>query len=74
MLIKEHITFPFDDVLRRVSQLAFSSAKCANPNDHFFTFRIKSNRKDIYPQMASAITEFCRPSYGCTIVLRKKNG
>ena len=50
-------SLPFDDVLRRVSQLAFSSAKCANPNDPLFLhFRIKSNRKDIYPQMASAIT------------------
>lgn len=46
-----------EDVLRKVSQLAFSSAKCANPNDPLFLhFRIKSNRKDIYPQLASAIT------------------
>lgn len=47
-----------DNVLRRVSQLAFSSAKSANPNDPLFLhFRIKSNRKDIYPQLAAAITE-----------------
>jgi hypothetical protein len=51
-------SIPVDDVLRRVSQLAFSSAKCANPNDPLFLhFRIKSNRKDIYPQLSSAIME-----------------
>lgn len=51
-------SLPIEDVLRKVSQLAFSSAKCANPNDPLFLhFRIKSNRKDVYPQLASAITD-----------------
>ena len=51
-------SIPIDNALRTISQLAFSSAKCANPNDPLFLhFRIKSNRKDIYPQLAAAITE-----------------
>ena len=49
-------SIPIDKVLQRVSQLAFSSAKCANPGDPLFLhFRIKSNRKDVYPALTSAI-------------------
>ena len=49
-------SIPIDKVLQRVSQLAFSSAKCANPGDPLFLhFRIKSNRKDVYPPLTSAI-------------------
>ena len=36
-------SIPIDKVMQRVSQLAFSSAKCANPDDPLFLhFRIKS--------------------------------
>ena len=49
-------SIPIDKVMQRVSQLAFSSAKCANPDDPLFLhFRIKSNRKDVYPPLAAAI-------------------
>lgn len=49
-------SIPIDKVMQRVSQLAFSSAKCANPDDPLFLhFRIKSNRKDVYPPLATAI-------------------
>ncbi len=49
-------SIPIDKVMQRVSQLAFSSAKCANPDDPLFLhFRIKSNRKDVYAPLAAAI-------------------
>ena len=49
-------SIPIDKVMQKVSQLAFSSAKCANPGDPLFLhFRIKSNRKDVYPPLATAI-------------------
>jgi len=49
-------SIPIEEVLNKVSNLAFSSGTCANPGDPLFLhFRIKSNRQDVYSPLAKSI-------------------
>jgi|TARA_B100000795_G_scaffold252863_1_gene222713 hypothetical protein len=49
-------SIPIEEVLNKVSNLAFSSGTSANANDPLFLhFRIKSNRQDVYTPLAKSI-------------------
>lgn len=57
--IKEsYNSVPFSEAMRTVRDYAFSGTTCPNPNDPLILhFRVKSNNKKIYEDMAKAIYE-----------------
>lgn len=58
--IKEsYNSIPFAEAMKTVGDYAFSGSSCPNPNDPLILhFRVKSNNKKIYEDMAKAIYQY----------------